>query len=478
MKILLAGATGYAGRRLKIRLLEEKDVSLRLLVLDARQVRESTRRRVEIVEGDIHDRETAQKALEGVDVVYYPIRFFGAVWEPEEFDGAAVERFRDICIEAGVKRLVYVGLHVAEDDPIKLLRNVVDTGMILSACPEKLQTVWLRVGAPLGSGSVMFELLGNVVQKIPAIISSRWMDTKINAVGVDDIMEYLVQVKDLAVRENLIIDIGSEQMSFKEMLKATARIMEVRRVFIPFPFTAHRLSSFLLTLVTPLSFRLTSPLIRALQSGELKAVRTDETARHYFPDIIPLAFDETMEKAIHEIENDQVMSRWVDTLESISYTSSEEDVEQAVYRDVKRMSFGDIAPTKIFRAVKSIGGREGWFTFDFLWRIRGFLDKLAGGYGTAMGKRAGSDLRVGDMLDVWKVVDIREGSRLLLEAQMKVFGKAWLEFRIEGRTLIQIAHHCPKGILGRLYWHCMLPFHFVIFRDMIRSIIKHAREME
>lgn len=479
MKILLAGATGYVGRRLKIRLLGEKDVSLRLLVRDARQVSHNARESVEIVEGHIHDGEAVRKAVKGVDVVYYPARFFGAVWESGEFDAAAVERFRDACIEAGVKRLVYVGLPVSEHAPRNLFRNVIETGKILSARPDRIQTVWLRMGALMGSGSVMFELLRNVTQKIPVIISSRWMDSRVNTVAVDDVVEYLARAKDLELEDDLIIDIDAIEMSFKEMLRTSAGVMGVRRIFVPLPFTAHRLSSFLLALATPFSFGLSSPLIRALQSGAIRASReSNGTVQKYFPGITPLTFEEAIGKALHEMETDRVMSTWADSLEKTFFVSREEEIAHAVYRDIKSVSFGEMPPYQIFRAVKSIGGREGWFTFDFLWRLRGFLDKLAGGYGTAMGKRTVSDLRVGDMLDVWKVIDLKEDRRLLLEAQMKVFGKAWLEFKIEGNTLIQVAHHYPRGVLGRLYWHSMSPFHFFIFRDMIKNIIKLAREMK
>lgn len=478
MKILLVGATSYVGRRLEKRLLDEKDVSLRLLVKDARQVGDETVKRTEILEGVLRDDEIIGKAVEGIDVVYYPIRLFGAAWEPEEFSRETVRKFRDICIAAGVKRLVYVGLRVAEHSSAERLGHVIETGNILSEYPEKIQTAWLRVGVPLGSGSVLFELLRNIVGKIPVILTSRWMDAKINYVDTDDVVEYLVRVKDLTVKENLVIDIGSEQMSFTEMLKDASRLMGLKRVFVPFPFATNHLSSMLLMLATPLSFRLSSVLIRALESGDIELPGAAAVnAERYFPAIAPMPFKNILRKAIHELENDLVMSRWVDSLEKISYVSSEEDIAQAVFRDVRRMDFGDLSPDKIFRSIKSIGGREGWFTFDLLWRLRGFLDKLAGGYGTTMGKRAGLDLRVGDMLDVWKVVDLEENRRLVLEAQMKVFGKAWLEFKIADHSLVQIAHHYPSGIIGRLYWYCMVPFHAVIFRDMIRSIIKQAREM-
>lgn len=478
-KVLLADATSYVGRRLKVRLLEEKDVSLRLLVSDTRLVSDSSRGLAEVVEGDINDRDAVKEAVKGVDIVYYPSRFFCALSESRESDTASTEMFRDLCIEGGVKRLVYMGLHVAEEPTVELFRTADETGKILSAYPEKIQTVQLRPGVLLGSGSVMFELLRNIVQKIPFIISSRWMDAKMTLVCVDDVIEYLVQIKDLEVKENLVIDIGSEQISFKEMLEATARLMGRKRFFIPVPFAAQRLSSFLLMLATPFSFSLSYRLIQALQSERIKpACAGDASARRYFPGITPLPFEKAMEKAIGESEKDQVISRWVDTLENAINVSPEEDITRAVYTDVKSMSFGDVPPQRIFRAVKSIGGGKGWFTFDFLWRIRGFLDKLAGGYGTAMGKRAASDLRLGDMLDVWRVVDLQDDRRLLLEARMKVFGKAWLEFTIEGNTLTQTAYHYPEGILGRLYWYSMSPFHMVIFRDMIRSIIKQARERE
>ncbi|MEJ2182615.1 MAG: SDR family oxidoreductase [Nitrospirota bacterium] len=477
MNILIASATGYLGRRLKLRLLSEEGVSLRLLVPDTHLVSETTRPRVEIVEGDVDDLQAVRQAVKGVDLAYYPIRLFGAVWE-SDFDKAAVERFRDACVEAGVKRLVFVGLHAAEETSVQSLRNVLETGTILSARPEDIQVIWFRVGVLLGSGSVLFELLRNIVQKVPIIVYSPWMNARVNPVGVPDVVEYLVRAGELEAQGNLVIDIGSQELSFKEMLKVAAQEMGLKRLFIPLPCTAPRLSSFLLMLATPFSYEFSSSLIRALRSGAIRAATPERTAKHYFPQITPHPFDRALLRALHEIENDQVVSRWSDTLGHAFRTSPKEDISRAVYRDVRSMSFGDIPPEKIFQSVKSIGGRTGWFTFDFLWRIRGLLDKLVGGYGTAMGKRVVSDLRLGDMLDVWKVVDLKQNRRLLLEAHMKVAGKAWLEFAIEGNTLTQTAHHYPKGILGRMYWYCMMPFHAFIFKDMIRSIVKRARETD
>ena len=179
-----------------------------------------------------------------------------------------------------------------------------------------------------------------------------------------------------------------------------------------------------------------------------------------------------------DVVHQRVPDRWTDSLIDVSYTFSEDDVDHAVYRDVKTVDFGNLPAGRIFSAVKSVGGKRGWFTFDVLWQIRGLMDKFMGGFGTSVGRRVESDLRIGDMLDVWRVVDLIEDKRLLLEAQMKVFGKAWLEFRIDNRTLTQTAYHVPSGVLGRLYWYSMLPFHAFIFRDMIESIVRRAEQME
>jgi len=204
---------------------------------------------------------------------------------------------------------------------------------------------------------------------------------------------------------------------------------------------------------------------------------SSETAKSLFPEVSPAPFHVAVARAIEAIEDEEVISRWTDSIGTVSRSNPDEEISRSMFRDTRQESFGEIPPQKIFRAVKSIGGDHGWFRFDLLWRIRGVMDKLAGGFGDSVGRRTESNLRVGDILDVWRVIDLRENRRLLLEAHMKVAGKAWLEFRIEGDTLVQTAYHYPKGLLGRLYWYSMLPFHAFIFPDMIRSIIRQAGRM-
>jgi hypothetical protein len=228
-------------------------------------------------------------------------------------------------------------------------------------------------------------------------------------------------------------------------------------------------------LLTPYSAFLASMFLQILETlGRTRGTFSTERARELFPDIAPVPFEVAVGRAVEAIEHEQVISRWTDSIPTVYRADLEEEISRSVFRDVREESFAGIPPENIFRAVKSIGGEEGWFNFNILWRIRGVMDKLLGGFGDSVGRRDESDLRVGDILDVWKVIDLQENRRLLLEAHMKVGGKAWLEFRIVGNTLIQTAYHYPKGLMGRLYWFSMLPFHAFIFPDMIRSIIRQA----
>jgi len=252
--------------------------------------------------------------------------------------------------------------------------------------------------------------------------------------------------------------------------------MGLKRFFVPLPVEARWLCSFGLMFTSPFSFAFSSFLIRILQTVEPVPLQMEqENARHYFPDISPLLLKTVVEKAIDAIGREQVLSRWTDSLAGSSTSYDEQDLGKSLFRDIKTKCFSDTPKQRIYHAFTSIGGRRGWFSFDILWRIRGVFDKLSGGFGTSLGRRVESELRVGDLLDVWKVIDLQKDRRLLLEAHMKVFGRAWLEFRIEGNTLIQTAYHYPNGLMGRLYWYSMLPFHFFIFTDMIENIIRRAR---
>ena len=472
MNILLTGATGYIGRRLKERLLEDENVRLRLFVRNAKKVRDKFRDRVELFEGNTLDKESLQEALKGMDIAYYLIHSMGAKTDFEQLDRISAQNFLGACIENQVKRIIYLGGLGKKETASKHLRSRLETGEILSSRSDRIQTLWFRAAVIIGSGSASFEIIRHLVQKLPLMTTPKWVRTKTQPIGVEDVLEYLFQARDLQTRESLIIDIGSDQLNFKTMLLQAANTMGLKRKLIPVPVLTPWLSSYWLMLMTPVAFPMARALIHGLKS---ETVVQNENAQKYFPRIRPLPYKESFAKALEDIVAKQVISRWCDS-------SSEEQcdiigrdrIESAIFRETFEFDFGDIPAEKIFASVESIGGDNGWFRYDWLWRLRGLIDQIFAGPGLSRGRRDPHELRVGDGLDFWKVVDLRPNKRLLLVNQMKVPGTAWLEFVVEGTKLIQTAHFYPKGLWGRLYWFLTKPLHILVFPDMAKGIIKKA----
>lgn len=474
-KILITGATGYIGRRLKERLLADPDLALRLLVRNAGKVRAAVRDRVEIVEGDTFDREKLTRALTGIDCAYYLIHSMGAQGgDFEKLDRISAENFRDAAITAGVKRIIYLGGLGVRATASKHLLSRIETGELLSARPDAIQTIWIRAGVIIGSGSASFEIIRNLTQKLPFMITPRWVRTRTQPIAVDDVLSYLVGGLTLPPGNNLVIDIGCGEMSFAGMLKEAAAEMGLKRLIIPVPLLTPRLSSSWLTLFTPVPFKMAAALVEGLKS---ETVLQNDHAARFFPTITPLSYREAVRLAIRDIEQRQVLSRWCDSSAGEACDiKDQDDMATAVLRDQRVCDFGAIPPERIFRAVCSIGGERGWFSYHLLWIARGFIDKLVGGYGLNRGRRDPEELRIGDALDFWKVADLKPNKRLLLLAQMKVPGRAWLEFDIQGHHLIQTAHFYPKGVGGRLYWYAVLPLHAFVFADLINKIVHRAAE--
>jgi uncharacterized protein YbjT (DUF2867 family) len=470
MKVLLTGATGYIGRRLKERLLEDENIQLCLFVRNERKIRDKYRDRLEIFEGSTFDRESLQKALEGIDVAYYLIHSMGARGDFEKLDRLSAENFLDACIARKVHRIIYLGGLGRKETASKHLRSRIETGEILSSRPASIQTIWFRAGIIIGSGSASFEIIRHLVQKLPLTITPRWVHTKTQPISVINVLEYLFRAKDLDTKKNLVVDIGSEQMSFKEMLLRASRIMGLRRILIPVPLLTPRLSSYWLVLMTPVSNRIASALVEGLKS---ETIIQNDNAKRYFSDISLLSYEEAIKAALTDIEKKQIVSRWCDSSAEEACDIKDQDrIEVAVFVGKKSYVFGEVPSKIIFASIQAIGGDNGWFGYDWLWRLRGLIDILVGGPGLNRGRRDPVTLRVGDSLDFWKVVDLKKDKRLLLLSQMKVPGKAWLEFSLEKRSLIITFHFIPKGLWGRLYWLLTKPFHILISRDLAKGIIK------
>ncbi|MCA1766005.1 MAG: SDR family oxidoreductase [Desulfobulbaceae bacterium] len=473
MKILVTGATGYIGRRLKERLLGKPDCRLRLLVRNRNKVRPSVRDQVEIVEGDTFKEEALDRALAGIEVAYYLIHSMGSGKDYRDLDRLSAENFREAAIRAGVKRIIYLGGLGVKETASKHLLSRIETGEVLGAKPERIQTIWFRAGVIIGSGSASFEIIRNLVQKLPVMVTPKWVNTLTQPIAVSDVVSYLAAAVDKEIPGNLTVDIGSAPMSFREMMLEAAAVMNLKRLMIPVPVLSPKLSSYWLILLTPINYKLAAALVEGLKS---ETVVLNDHARRYFPEIAPVSYRQAVEQAMGELEDNQVLSRWCDSSGgAVCDIKDLDDPASAVLRDSREYPLGDATPAEVFTAACTLGGEHGWYRYHFLWQFRGLVDKLLGGYGLNRGRRVRDKLRVGDSLDFWKVADLKENKRLLLLAQMKVPGKAWLEFDIQPDKLVQTAHFLPSGLWGRLYWYSVAPLHHLVFSNLARQIVLQAR---
>ena len=473
MKVLLTGSNGYIGRRLKQKLLENKNIDLKLFVRDKKALSLNTDKELEIIEGDTFDKEKLRLALKDVDIAYYLIHSLSNK-NYKDLDKQSAQNFIDIAKECNVKRVIYLGgLGVKNKDTSEHLLSRLETGEVLSSCNE-VQTIWLRAGVIIGSGSTSFEIIRNLTEKLPVMTTPKWVNTKAQPIAVDDVLEYLLESLYIKENKNIIVDIGSQQLTYKEMMLQTATALGLKRLIIPLPFLSINLSSYWLNLFTPVPFTVAKALIEGLKS---EVIVQNDNAKKYFPKIEPILFIDAVRLAVKQIEENQVISRWSDNLGKDWNKGNSQELADAIFLDRKELDISNISKEKIYKSFMSIGGINGWFAFDFLWEIRGFFDKMIGGVGLKRGRRDQNDLRIGDSLDFWKVVDIKENERLLLFAQMKLPGSAWLEFKIKDNKLIQSAYYYPKGVFGRLYWYILVPIHYFVFNNMIKSIAKKAKKL-
>ena len=470
MKVLLTGANGYIGRRLKEKLLHE-DVSLCLLARNTKSLSSD----IEVFKGDSFDVNSLENALEGVDVAYYLIHSLQDK-NYRELDKLSAQNFLDAAIKQKVKRIVYLGgLGVKEHASAHLISRI-ETGEILSSRPKEIETFWIRAGVIIGSGSSSFEIIRHLTEKLPVMVTPKWVKTLAQPIGVDDVVSYLLEAKDITLKENVVVDIGSEIMPYKDMMLGCAHALGLKRWIFPLPIISIQLSSYWLNFFTPVPYNVARSLVEGLSS---EVIIQNNNAKVYFPHIKPISFESAVKQAIKEMEENQVYSRWSDAGggEDIWEKEFKNDTSSALLLDRQILPLREVSKEALYRTFCSIGGDEGWFGYNWLWEIRGVMDKIIGGVGLNRGRRDAYNLRVGESVDFWRVEDLKKNERLLLRAQMKVPGKAWLEFIIQEDEFIQTAYFYPKGLLGRLYWYVLMPVHYFVFKDMIHSIMKKGKKL-
>src|SRR5210317_508049 len=293
-RILITGATGYIGRRLKNRLLTNPDYHLRLFVRNKNKVSEKAKQQAEIVEGDTFNKDALAKALESIEVAFYLIHSMGADKDFKSLDKISAENFRNACIYAGVKKIIYLGGLGVKETASKHLLSRIETGEILSAKPDAITTIWIRAGVIIGAGSASFEIIRNLAQKLPVMVTPRWVNTKTQPIAVDDVLSYLEASVSLENTGNTVVDIGAEIMSFREMMIAAGQAMGLKRFIIPVPVLSPKLSSYWLVLITTVPFKVAAALVEGLKS---ETVKQNDNADLLFPEIKPMSFEHAVQHA-------------------------------------------------------------------------------------------------------------------------------------------------------------------------------------
>ncbi|NWG33673.1 MAG: DUF2867 domain-containing protein [Chloroflexi bacterium] len=475
--ILVTGATGYVGGRLVPRLLEA-GYRVRVLVRDPARLRGRTwLDKVEIFGGDALIEDALTEALKGVSVAYYLIHGRQGGKDSAERDMRAARNFAHAAEQMKVERIIYLGELVdPASDLSPYLRARHETGYILRH--GGVPVTEFRAGMIVGSGSVLFEMIRYLSEREPVLICPAWFFSHAQPIAIRDVLAYLIAALDAPESAGRLIEIGGPtRLTYAEMLLEYARERGLTRLLIRTPFHAPRLSAYWVHMVTPIHWRLVLPLIEGLRA---QLIVRDEAARKYFPQIKPMDFRTAVRLALGRIQRDNVETSWSDALVTVAgdlkpYTFT---VEQGMFIETRQMLL-DLEPESVFRSYTGIGGERGWLYMDWAWGIRGWLDKAVGGVGLRRGRRHPDEVRVGESLDFWRVEAVETNRLLRLRAEMKLPGKAWLEFKSEPRgdqTLFTVtAYFAPHGLLGFLYWYAMWLPHRFIFDGLTRRLASRAR---
>jgi uncharacterized protein YbjT (DUF2867 family) len=484
---LVTGASGYIGGRLVPELLEAGH-RVRCLARAPGKLRDHPwADEVEIVKGDVTDEESVRAAMEGVDVAYYLVHALGTGRDFERTDRRAAEVFGAQAKAAGVRRIVYLGgltpAGVPEHELSPHLRSRAEVGRVLLA--SGVPTAALRAAVIIGSGSASFEMLRYLTERLPVMVTPRWVGTRIQPIAVRDVLRCLVGCATLPPEVNRAFDIGGpDVLTYRDMMLKYAEVAGLpRRLIVPVPVLTPGLSSHWVGLVTPVPAGLARPLTESLRH---EVVCHDHDIAEWVPDPPEgmIGFERALRLALQRIREANVVTRWssasVPGAPSDPLPTDPDWAGGSLYTD-RRARIVDASPEALWRVIEGIGGDNGWYSFPLAWAVRGWLDRFVGGVGLRRGRRDAVHLRAGDSLDFWRVEEIEPGRLLRLRAEMRLPGLAWLELTAgrdgSGRTVYrQRALFHPHGLAGHAYWWSVSPFHSVVFGGMARNIAAAARQ--
>ena len=474
--ILVTGATGYVGGRLVPRLLE-KGYKVRCLARDESRLKDRWEG-VEVVQGDVLDKESLTNKFNGVETAYYLIHSMSGDSEFSKTDIIAAENFAKAAEEQNVKRIIYLGgLGSSNEKLSKHLSSRVQTGETLRRF--RVPVTEFRAGVIVGSGSLSFEMIRYLTERLTVMITPKWVNTKTQPIAIRDVLRYLIDALTIEKTKGEIIDIGGEDiLTYKDLMSIYAEVRGLKRYFIKVPVLTPRLSSHWVGLVTPLPSRIAKPLVDGLKN---ELICESNKAKELFS-IKTISYKEAVELALQRNLEGKTETIWFSSYSSgIKSKTTPVHLTQKEGMIIEKREIIVNASTELtFKAFTSIGGKNGWYA-NFLWAIRGYIDLLIGGVGMRRGRRSETELISGDPLDFWRVEAIEKNKLLRLRAEMKLPGKAWLQFNVESiddnkSTLTQTAFFEPRGLWGLLYWYSIYPLHGMIFGGMIRSIKKAAEK--
>ncbi len=478
--VLVTGATGYIGGRLVPELLQA-GYQVRILArTPAKLTAEPWRDQVEVVHGDVTDPDALVRAMTGASVGYYLVHSMGDSDDFAARDREAAATFRDAAATAGLEQIVYLGglgdEHDASLSPHLSSRH--EVGRVLADGPVAVTE--LRAAVIIGSGSASFEMLRNLTEVLPMMVTPQWVSTRCQPVAIQDILHWLVTSASTPEARDRVLEVGGpEVVTYEEMMHAYAEVAGLRkRLVLRVPLLTPRLSSHWVGLVTPLPLGLARPLIESLVN---EVVVTDRPVQDVMPHQ-PLDLRGALELAVRRVEDLEVPSRWSDaTLPGRTPADpmpTDPDWASGTLLIDEQEARSAAPPDAVYRAVSGVGGKRGWYVAERLWSLRGSIDVLIGGVGMRRGRRHPDDLQVGEALDFWRVEALEPPSLVRLRAEMLTPGDAWLEWRIRpdvsGSVLEQRAIFHPRGLLGRLYWYGLIPFHALIFKRLCHRLARVA----